>query len=285
MPNWFKTRVDQLRRTWLAWRHNDGNLTAASMAYYAVLSFFPLLLLLIAVLGFALQYSVGARDAQDQLLCVLADNTSPLLVDHVREVLAGIQAKASVGGPLGLAAVVIAAIGIFTQLDIAMNRTWDTSPRRGRSFLRSVRETLLHRLRAFLILLALALLLLAAFVADTVAGALRSQVAVFHGAPWLWSAGRLAASLVVNGLLLMLIYKLLPRTHVQWRAAARGGALASILWVISRQVLGLMLLGKKYTAYGVVGSVMAVMLWIYIASCVFFFAAEYVRIVQRDAAE
>jgi len=283
MAKWFKTRVDQLRRTWLAWRHNDDNLTAASMAYYAVLSFFPLLLLLVAVLGFTLQLSVGARDAQDQLLRVLAENTSPLLADHVRSVLAGIQAKASTSGPLGLAVLLLAAIGIFTQLDIAMNRIWETSPRRGRPFLRSVRETLVHRLRAFLILMALGLLLFLAMVADAVAAAMRSWVADLYGGALLWAGARLAASLVVNSLLLMLIYKLLPKTHVQWRAAARGGVLAAVLWEIGRQTLGLMLLGKKYTAYGVVGSVMAVMLWIYLASCVFFFAAEYVRVVQRDA--
>ncbi|HLA86039.1 MAG TPA: YihY/virulence factor BrkB family protein [Thermoguttaceae bacterium] len=285
MARWFNTRIRQLHQTWLAWRHNEADLTAASMAYYAVLSFFPLLLLLIAVFGFTLRYSVGAQDSQDRLLCVLAENTSPLLADHVQSALAEIQANASIGGPLGLFVLLLAAIGIFTQLDVAMNRIWGTTSRHGRTFLRAVRDALLHRLRAFLILSGLGLLIWAAFVADTVASALRPWVADLHGGHLLWMSGRLAISLVINSVLLMLVYKLLPRTHVWWRAAARGGVLAAVLWEISRQVLGLLLLGNKYTAYGVVGSLMAVMLWIYIASCVFFFAAEYVRVVQRDTSD
>ncbi|HBO43835.1 MAG TPA: hypothetical protein DD670_07880 [Planctomycetaceae bacterium] len=285
MVNWFKNRVRLLRHTWLAWSHNDANLTAASMAYYAVLSFFPLLMLLIAVLGFALRYSGQAQDARHKLVQILGENTSPALAGHVEAALSAVQQNASIGGPLGLVVLFLAAIGIFTQLDIAMNRTWETAPRHGRSFLRAVRDALFHRLRAFLIMLVLGLLILVAFVADTVASTVRPWVASLEWGGALWSTTRLAIGLVVNGALLTLIYKMLPRTHVHWMAAARGGVLASVLWAIGRQVLGLIVLRGKYTAYGVVGSLMALMLWIYIASCIFFFAAEYVRVVQRDKVE
>jgi uncharacterized BrkB/YihY/UPF0761 family membrane protein len=43
-----------------------------------------------------------------------------------------------------------------------------------------------------------------------------------------------------------------------------------------------MLMGKKFTAYGVVGSLLALMLWIYMACIIFFFAAEYVRVICVD---
>jgi membrane protein len=285
MPAWLRTRLNQLHRTWLAWRHNDDNLTAASMAYYAVLSFFPLLLFLIAVFGFVLQFSSGAQDAQTQLLRLMAENTSPALAKHVRTALAEVQSNAVIGGPLGLLALLVAAVGIFTQLDVAMNRIWATAPPRGRTFFRAVRDALAHRLRAFSILMFLGLLIGLAFVADTVASAVRPWVAGFEGGQLLWSLAHIAASLVVNSILLTLIYKMLPRTRVRWRPAARGGIFAAVLWEITRQVLGFLLLGKKYTAYGVVGSIMAVMLWIYLASCIFFFAAEYVRIIQRESGD
>ncbi len=284
MAHWFKDRIRLLRRTWLSWRHNEGSLTAASMAYYAVLAFFPLFMLLIAAFGFVLKYSTGAQDAREKLLRLLAESTSPGLEKHVQSALDAIQQNALIGGPLGLIVLLVAAIGIFTQLDIAMNRIWATTPDRGRTFLRAIRDALFHRVRAFLILSVLGLLIWVAFVADTVASAVRPWVASLYGGNVLWSSIHLAASLVVNGALLTLVYRMLPRTHVHWIAALRGGVLASLLWEISRQVLSLIILSKKYTAYGVVGSLMALMLWIYIASCIFFFAAEYVRAVQEDKA-
>ena len=285
MPNWLKTRQRQFRLTLRRWRKDNGNLIAAAMAYYAVLSFFPLMLLLISILGFVLQFSSGAQDAQEKLLQLLAKNTAPALAEHVQNALSAIRANALVGGPIGLVTMLVASIGIFNHLDIAMARIWNTKRRRSTGLLATVGNVLYHRLRAFLLLLAIGFLVWAAFVVDTVASASRPFVAEHLGGNLLWYSAHSALSLLANGALLTLIYKLLPRAHVRWSAAIRGGALAAILWEISRQILTLMLLSKKYTAYGIVGSLMALMLWIYIASIIFFFAAEYVRVICVDKAK
>ena len=87
----------------------------------------------------------------------------------------------------------------------------------------------------------------------------------------------------MNGVLLTTLYKMLPRTQVSWSAALRGGVLAAVLWEISRQALAILMFGRKYTAYGVVGSLMALMLWVYIAASVFFFAAEYVQVIEHES--
>ncbi len=285
MPNWWKTRQQQLRLTLRRWRKDDGSLIAASMAYYAVLSFFPLLLMLISALGFALQFSSGAQDAQKELLNLLAQNTAPALAEHIENALDAIRDKASLGGPIGLLALLVASIGIFTHFDIAMARIWNSKRRRPQGILAAIANALYHRLRAFLMLLALGILVWAAFVAGTVASVLQPFVADRLGGDLLWSLVHIALSLSINIALLTLLYKLLPRGRVRWAAALRGGILAAILWEISRQALTVMLMGKKFTAYGVVGSLLALMLWIYIASSIFFFAAEYVRVICVDEKE
>ncbi len=285
MPNWLKTRQHQLRLTLRRWRKDDGSLIAASMAYYAVLSFFPLLLMLIAALGFVLQFSSGAQDAQKELLNVLAQNTAPALAEHIKNALGAIRDKAPLGGPIGLVALLVASIGIFTHFDIAMARIWNINRRRRPGILAAIANALYHRLRAFLMLLALGILVWAAFVAGTVASVLQPFVADRLGGELLWSLAHVAISLSINIALLTLLYKLLPRGRARWAAALRGGILAAILWEISRQALTVMLMGKKFTAYGIVGSLLALMLWIYIASSIFFFAAEYVRVISMDEKE
>lgn len=282
MPDWWTTRQHQLRLTLRRWRKDDGSLIASSMAYYAVLSFFPLVLLLISALGFALQFSSGAQDAQKELLNLLAQNTAPALAEHVHNALSAIRDKASIGGPLGLIALLLASIGIFTHFDIAMARIWNKKRIRPKGVLTAIVNALYHRLRAFLMLLALGILVWAAFVAGTVASVLQPFVADRLGGNLVWSLVHTALSLSINVALLSLLYKLLPRGRVNWVAALRGGILAAILWEISRQALTIMLMGKKFTAYGVVGSLLALMLWIYIASSIFFFAAEYVRVICMD---
>ncbi len=282
MPDWWKKRQHQLRLTLRRWRKDDGSLIASSMAYYAVLSFFPLMLLLISALGFTLQFSSGAQDAQQELLNLLAQNTAPALAEHVHNALSAIRDKASIGGPIALIALLLASIGIFTHIDIAMARIWNIQRRRPKGVMAAIVNALYHRLRAFIMLLGLGILIWLAFVAGTVASVMQPFVAEQLGGDLIWSLVHIVLSLLINVALLTLLYKLLPRGRVRWLAALRGGILAAILWEISRQALTIVLMGKRYTAYGVVGSLLALMLWIYIASSIFFFAAEYVRVICMD---
>lgn len=285
MSNWWKTRQRQLHATTQQWGKDGGLLIAAAMAYYAVLSFFPLLLLLISAFGFVLRFSSGAQDAQAELLNVLAQNTAPALAEHIKSALDAIRDKASIGGPIGLVALVVASIGIFAHLDIVMARVWNTKRFSSGGVRAAVANALYYRLRAFLMLLTLGVLIWVAFIADTVASAMRPFVAEHLGGDITWSVAHFAISLLINGALLTILYKLLPRAKVPWSAALRGGTLAAILWEISRQGLTIMLMGKKFSAYGIVGSLLALMLWIYIACIIFFFAAVYVRVICMDKKE
>ncbi len=102
-----------IRETLTRWSRNDGPLLAAAMSYYAALSFFPLLLVLISGLGYALRFSAGAQNAQDQLIQMLDRNTAPALAKSVETILSEVKVNASVGGPVSLLTLLFSAIGIF----------------------------------------------------------------------------------------------------------------------------------------------------------------------------
>lgn len=78
----------------------------------------------------------------------------------------------------------------------------------------------------------------------------------------------------------MIIYKVLPRVPVWWRDAARGGMLAAVVWEIGRWLLAWYVIAAKYSsAYGVLGSFIAMMVWVYYASTVLFLGAEFVKVL------
>ncbi|NQU22359.1 MAG: YihY/virulence factor BrkB family protein [Candidatus Nealsonbacteria bacterium] len=251
---------------------------AAAMAYYAVLSLFPLLLILISVLGFVLRFSPGAQDAQQQLLELLAENTSAAIAQHVGLVLAEVRMKATVGGPLGVLTLLLAAIGIFTQLERAFDRIWNVEKPGAKGIVAAVRNVLCHRLRGFLMMLGVGLLIVVAFTAGAVASVVRSlAIGLPHGT-MIWSLVEILLSVAVNCLLFTLIYKILPKARVRWVEAVQGAAVAAVLWEVNRQVLAALVIGEKYSAYGIIGSVIALLLWVYLASSILFFGAEYVRV-------
>lgn len=64
----------------------------------------------------------------------------------------------------------------------------------------------------------------------------------------------------------------------------RGGVLAAVLWEVGRQTLTAYFLHLNYpSAYGIIGSFIAVMLWAYYAALVILFGAEYVRVLREEA--
>ena len=81
----------------------------------------------------------------------------------------------------------------------------------------------------------------------------------------------------LNCLLFTVIYKILPKAAVRWRDAAAGGLLTALTWQIGQRVLESIVISNNYSAYGVVGSFLAVMLWMYYASAVILLGAEFVR--------
>lgn len=283
MVAWLKTCVwPRVRRTVKGWKDDDGGLLAAAMAYYALLSLFPLLLILISIAGMVLQFSEGAQDARQELIELVAQNASAGLAEGLGQILDEVRGKAFVGGPLGLAVLLMAAIGVFARFEQAFDRIWKVKKPARKGVLAAVRNALLHRLRAFLMLLGVGVLFVVALVASMANSAVRSRAADLPQGTLLWRGVELLLSVAVSWLLFTLIYKALPKARVRWSEAAQGAAVAAALWELSRQLLATLVIAERYSVYGIVGSIIVLLLWVYLASNILFLGAEYVQVVRSD---
>lgn len=266
-----------LLATWRGWLKDEGFLLSAATAYYAVFSMFPVCLVLIAGLGFVGQYSSFVQSEQYELIRHISENVSPWLADELQAVLSGVQARAKLGGPIGIFFLIVAAIGVFTQLENIFDRVWSTPEPGGGGFWVSVRAALWDRLLAFITLLTIGALLLAVFVADVILAGIRPYLSQLAAGQSTWRVIQMVSTIGCNGLLLTAVYRMLPQARVRWLAAFAGGLLAAVIWALGRSLLLLLLVGQKYSAYGVVGALMGVMIWFYYASAVIFLGAEFVH--------
>jgi len=281
--HWLASGWEILGETVSRWNRNDGSTLAASMAYYAAFSFFPLLLVLISALGFALQFSAGAQNAQEQLLKLLSENASPKLAEEVRYILSGVRTQARINGPVGLITLLFGAIGIFTQLDTAFERLWHSGEHAHRGIWGAIRNALGQRLKAFLALIVLGLLVIAAFCAGAILAAVRGwagKVPVIDNG---WHYVQMLSALSLNAVVFTMLYEVMPKAQVRWRDAACGGLLVAILWQIGSHLLAAIVVSSSYSAYGVVGSFILMMLWVYCASTLIFFGAQFVQVLGTRA--
>ena len=258
---------------------------SAAVAYYAVLSMFPLLLILTSGLGVFLKWTNAGQDAQHYILNAIGEQLSPGLAENVRTALEQVQQHASFHGPVGFATLLIAAMAMFAQFERAFDRIWNVKSPINRTFWQTALRVLTHRLRAFIMLVSLGVAVIAVFLAGIAFEAFRAHVHErISGIVWFWWLAQMFVVVSLNAIVFALLYKFLPKMPVRWIHALRGGLFAAICWEIGRQILAAFVIGQRYSnAYGLIGSLLAIMLWAYYSFAVVFIGAEYVQLLDEES--
>ena len=268
------------------WRRDEAALRAAGVAYYLALSLFPVLLILTSALGAFFKWTDSGQDAREHLLQVIRDQAAPSLAVAVEQSLHQVQDYSPLSGPIGMGILVFAALAIFAQFEQAFDKIWNVTPPARQSAIAMIGRVLTSRLRAFLMLCTLGLLLIVVFVVGVTISSLQSHWR-FPGSVWGWWFCELLIELTINAVALAMLYRFLPKVRVSWSAALRGGLVAGIIWELGRQLLAMLVIGQHYSsAYGVIGGFLAIMLWGYYGVAVIFFGAEWVQVLaERQMAE
>lgn len=271
-----------LRDAGSRWYADDGPLMSAATAYYVGLSFFPLLLVLIAGVGLFLENTHLGQNARQEVISAIAKNMSDQLADYVKQSLNVVQERSVISGPLGLLTMLITSLAAFAQFDSAFDRIWRVPSRNSKSIISMAMALLIQRGRAFLLLFGLGIFVVVVFLAGMVLAAIQSRAAdLLPQEEWLWNSVQIGVTLATNTLVFMLLFWLLPKSPVRWCDAFHGGLLTAVAWEIGRQVLAIFIARGKYTsAYGVVGAFLAILLWCYYAVTIILLGAEYIHVVR-----
>ena len=261
----------QRRRSWaglplaVVYKMVDDQATflAAMITYYGFLSLFPLLLLLVTLLGFALADDPGLQ--QQVLHSALRD--FPIIGDQIGGNIHSLQGS-TFGLVVGIVGGLYGALGVGVAVQNAMNKIWAV-PRAERPAL----PGLYGRSAALLAVLALSVAATTALTAlSTAAGTWASgpvDVAVRVAA--------VAVSLLVNAGFVIFAYRLLTARSVPKRRLWPGAVTASLLWQVLQSV-GTYLLDHQLrgatATYGLFGIVLGLLSWIYLAALILVLGAE-----------
>jgi len=279
---WIRSFFPNLRDAGIRWTEDDASSLAASVAYYLALSLFPMMLLLTSGCGLFLQFSNSGKKAEQQILTIVETYASPVIKKQIEQVLTQLQNHSLVSGPFGFIAATLAAIGIFAQIDRGFDRIFRIPSQKDANMKRTIYRVMKSRFLAFLMLVSLGGMILVLFAASMIIAQIRSITdSSLPSMHHVFSVFELCFAVLANGLLFALVYRWLPKRPVAWTDAFRGGLLAACIWELGREVLGVFLIGMRYTsAYGAIGSFIAILLWCYYGISILFFGAEYVQVLQ-----
>jgi len=228
---------------------------AALIAYYGFVSIFPLLLVLVTVLGFVLE---GDPREQQRILNG-ALGQFPILRDQLKlHSLSG----SSLALAVGIAASLLAGMGITNATQNAFNRIWNVPFKQRPSFI----STRLRGLGMLAVLGAMSI------VSTTAAGFVGSAS---HG------AAAVVAGIVVafafNFALFMSAFKVLTAVDLSWRELLPGVIMAAVGWQLLQSLGGFYIdheLKRTGPLYGVFAFVLGLLAWLYVGAQLTLFAAE-----------
>jgi membrane protein len=261
------------------WLEADAFTLAASLAYYAIFSIAPLLLISIHVASLFLDRTAVVEGLTNELTGVIGSSGSDAITQMLNA--AGTGQPEGWTGVVGIAVLLFAATGFVGSLQDALDKIWDAPPRPGGiwSFIQS-------KLLSFSLVLAAAFLLLISLVLSTavtaLAGSFTSALGLSEGVV---AAIIAVANFLLSALIFAAIFKFVPSVAVTWRAAAAGAIFTAILFAAGRLALA-WYLGREAeaSAYGAATSLVLLLIWVYYSAQILFLGAQFSQSYQGSPA-
>jgi membrane protein len=264
-------RIDayQQRHRWLGlplavvykFADDQGNLLAALITYYGFLSVFPLLLLMVTILGYLLQ---GDPELQREVLDSVLSRF-PIIGDQIAQNISGLHGS-KVAVAVGIAVSVYGGLGVAQATQAALNKVWGV-PRGSRP------NPLKARVRSVLMLMIAG----AAILLTTALSALTTAAEAYGGG--LGVAGRIGTGLLavaLNLVLFVFAFRLLTVRAVTIGHIRGGAVAAAVIWQLLQYGATFYLSRVLRTAssYGTFALVLGMLAWIYLSALTVLLCAE-----------
>lgn len=250
---------------------------SAALAYYAMFSIGPLLVIAVGLAGLAFGHQSVRREIEQQLQSMLGPNAANTIDSMM-------SSQTRQGGIittiLGLVALLFGAGGVFGALQDSLNTIWEVKPKPNLGIRGLIRARFLSLSMVlgtgFLLLVSMAFTTFLSAAAGSIGGKLGISEVLVHIANFVASFGIIA-------LLFAMIFKYLPDVKVPFRKVWVGAILTAFLFTIGKYGLA-MYLGRASTtsSYGMAGSVIIILMWVYYASVILFFGAEFTQVYAKQ---
>jgi membrane protein len=279
--SFFSNSFGLFKQTFSEWLEDKAPQLGAALAYYTVFSLAPLILVLLAIIGWIFQNDpAGAWKKVTEQMSYFLDKSAVDVVQNIAQQAAQ-PTKGLLATMIGILLALFGASGVFGQLQDALNTIWGVKAKPGAGILGFLRLRFLSFAMVggvcFLLLVSLTLQSVLRGFSHYVQAVLPGGIVIAMAVYWIFD-------LAVVILLFAIIFKFLPDAKIQWRDVWIGAIMTAILFAIGKWALGLYLgSGSAASAYGAASSLITLLLWVYYSSQILLFGAEFTQVYACQA--
>ena len=252
---------------------HDPLTLAASIAFYAALSFAPIIVI---SMWAATQLSPGAEVRLVEELGRLLGSQVQESAEAIMENVGASPMRASTASILSLIALAISATTAFAQLQGSINTVWGTHGPPANAVWTWIRR----RLLSFGLLAVIGFLLIVTLVASSAIAVLLTREST------VWNVVNELITLALFSVGFGLLYRFVPDARLPYRFTFLGGALTAMLFEIGKWALGAYLASTTTAdAYGAASSLILLLVWVYYSSLIVLVGAAITRNIAMPITE
>ena len=256
-------------------RHNVSRLSAA-LAYYAVFSLAPLLVISISIAGLVFGRDAAQRQISQEVQGLIGQDSGKALLAMVQS--AQKPATSTLVALIGLGTLLFAASGAFVEIQDALNTVWEVQPAPRSTVWGFIRK----RFVSYGMVLSVGSLLLVSLVisaALTAVGRWGSTLSVptpfFHVIDVLFS-------FAVITTIFALLYKVIPDARTAWTDVWPAAIITALLFTVGKFAIGVYVTKSlAKSAYGAAGSIVVIVAWVFYSAQILYSGAEIARSLER----
>ena len=281
VPRWLQGRLKFLHplyRAFELWSDADGLRMSAAMSFYGVLSLAPLLVLIVALLGWLVDRQTLETSLIEQIGGLVGQQGADVIraaLDSAREPGRGLFASL-----LAFGLLLVGATGVFAELQSALERLWTQGT--GVAAVDAWWHSATLRLRGVAYILAFGFLMLVSTVIASLLSLLQTWVGSRFDMQLLLAAVNQIVSFLITTGLFVALMRMSAGPQPRLRYLVRGAAVGALLFGVGKYALALYLsTAAVVSAYGAAGSLVVLLMWIYFASAVLLFGASVARVMAE----
>ena len=268
------------KRSVSAFLEDDALSKGAAISFYAVLALGPILLIIVALVGFIYGEDAARGALLSKLSSFMGESAAGFLQNAIKA--AGSHGAGVTATIVGVISLLLTASGVFGEVQAALNAIWRAQPKGS-----TMRQLLRTRLVGLSLVLLLAIALIVSLVTSALIVGLQNKVDRIVTVPTpLIGLVNFVLSLALLSALIAGVYKVLPDRDLDWRDVTAGAVVTALLITIGKVAIGIYI-GSSATisGYGAAGSVIAVLFWIYYSVEIFLLGAEFTRLYAEREEE
>ena len=273
--NIIKTIQHLLKESFTEFIKDNGLKLSAALSYYTIFALPPLLIIVVSLCGIFFGTKAVNGEIFSQINGLVGNTAAMQIQDIIKN--SKFSNSNAFAAIIGVLILVIGASGVFAEIQDSINFICGIKGKPKHGLIKFI----INRLMSFSMIASVGFLLLVSLIINSITVVLNKRLEIYfpQDTVYLFSIFNVLMVFIIITILFTLIFKTLPDGKMALRDCIIGASFTAFLFMIGKFVIGAYLGSSAIVSvYGVAGSLILILAWVYYSSIIFYFGAEFTKV-------